>query len=135
MILIDTSTLIDSLKGNANNSTKALEKIIEKEMPFCISILTYQEILQGAKSDTEFEKLKSYFSTLNILYLPHDIDFYNFASDMRVKLKQKGITINSSIDFLIAMTAISNGYTLLHNDKDYECISNEFPELVICYDV
>jgi len=60
MTLIDTSVLIDWLRGRENPKTKIFDRIINTNAPFGISVMTYQEVLQGAKNDKEYEKLKSY---------------------------------------------------------------------------
>jgi len=69
MILVDTSVLIDWLRGKENCSTKSFDRIVETETPFGISILTYQEVLQGSKNDKEYELLKDYLGTQKIYYL------------------------------------------------------------------
>ena len=77
----------------------------------------------------EHDQLKSYLSTQNIFHLPENLEFYNKASNIRRNLRSKGITIRNTIDLLIAMTAIYNKLQLLHNDRDFDFISEEVPEL------
>ena len=117
MYLIDTSVLIDFFKGKDTKQTQKLEKIILHQIPFGISTLTYQELLQGAKDKKEFDKLKKYLSTQKIYY-PNNNSFEN-AAEIFFKCRKSGITIRSSIDVLIATTAIENGLTLLTSDKDF----------------
>ncbi|MEQ6358376.1 hypothetical protein SAMN04244560_00243 [Thermoanaerobacter thermohydrosulfuricus] len=40
-----------------------------------------------------------------------------------VSIGKKGITIRSTIDLLIAQTAIENNLYLLHDDKDFSLIA------------
>ncbi|MFZ4614772.1 MAG: twitching motility protein PilT [Rectinemataceae bacterium] len=40
-----------------------------------------------------------------------------------------GITIRSTIDLLIAKTAIENDLLLLHNDRDFTNMAKSIPEL------
>jgi hypothetical protein len=42
-------------------------------------------------------------------------------------LRQKGVTVSSTMDCLIALTAIENDLYLLHNDADYNRIGEHFP--------
>ena len=117
MYLVDTSVLIDFFKGKDTKQTQKLEKIILHQIPFGISAFTYQELLQGAKDKKEFDKLKKYLSTQKIYY-PNNNSFEN-AAEIFFKCRKSGITIRSSIDVLIATTAIENGLTLLTSDKDF----------------
>lgn len=49
-MIIDTDVLIWYLRGN----TKAKE-IVENNIPFSISVVTYMEIIQGMKNKEEFK--------------------------------------------------------------------------------
>lgn len=50
---------------------------------------------------------------------------------MNVKCRTKGITIRSTIDLLIAQTAIDNDVMLLANDSYFLNIAKIIPELKI----
>ena len=122
MILVDSSVLIDFLKGRKSVSTKKLEEIIERNIPFGITSFIYQEILQGAKTISEFNLLQEYLST-QVFYHPIDIiGSYEESGKIFFNLRRKGITIKSTIDCLIAQIAKENNLFLLHNDKDFKSI-------------
>jgi len=116
--LVDTSVLIDFFKGNETKQSKKLEKIIGNHIPFGISIFTYQELLQGAKNEKEYEKLKRYLSTQKIYYPSHET--FDASAHLFFSCRKKGITIRSTIDTLIATTAMENGLILLCSDRDFE---------------
>ncbi len=63
MVLVDTSVLIDFLKGGQNRKTALLDEIIAREVPFGISAYTYQEVLQGARNEREYKRLREYLDT------------------------------------------------------------------------
>ncbi len=117
MYLVDTSVLIDFLKGRETKQSKKLEKIMLNQIPFGISAFTYQELLQGAKNKKEYEKLKRYLSTQKIYYPTHET--FDASAHLFFSCRKKGITIRGIIDTLIATTAIENGLILLCNDKDF----------------
>jgi len=121
MYLIDTSVLIDFFKGKETKQSKKLEKIIVNKIPFGISIFTYQELLQGAKDEKEFEKLKQYLSTQKIYYPTHET--FEASAYLFFSCRKKGVTIRSTIDTLIATTAMENGLILLCSDRDFEYIT------------
>ena len=62
-------------------------------------------------------------STQIFYHLKDHIKSYSEAAKIRIKCNKKGVTINSTIDFLIVDTAIENNLFLLHNDKGFEMIS------------
>lgn len=130
MVLIDTSVLINYLKNVEDEYSKALNILIENHYPIGINNYIYLEILQGAKSQKEYEILKQYLSQFHFYEL-NNKSSYEKAALMDVKCRTKGITIRSTIDLLIAQTAIDNDVMLLANDSDFLNIAKIIPELKI----
>ena len=131
MILVDTSVLIDKLRKNINPKTLLLDRLHEAKSPFGISIFTFHEILQGAKSGDEFNKLHSYFSTQKIFYLPNDAETYTKTAKLFFDLRRHHITVRNTVDVLIAFTAVYYKIPILHNDCDFDLIAERIPELKI----
>ena len=131
MILVDSSILIDYLKGTENKQTILFDKILDNNIPYGISDYTYQELLQGSKTTQEFEKLKEYLETLTFYHLQLGKESFEKAAFLFFQCRKSGITIRSSIDLLIAEISIENNLLLLHNDKDFENMSKVIPELKI----
>jgi len=131
MILVDTSVLIDKLRKNENEKTALFDRLYKTKTPFGISIYTFHEILQGAKSEPEFNKLYSYFSTQKIFMLPNETEAYSGSARLCFSLRRQGLTIRNTIDVLIAYTAIYYDLPLLHNDRDYDLIAGKTPELKV----
>lgn len=63
MILVDTSVLIGYLKGSRGKTYDLLDEIIDREIPFGINCYIYQELLQGAKDETEYSRLQEYLGS------------------------------------------------------------------------
>jgi len=131
MILVDTSVLIDKLRKVENTKTLKLDEFNSTGTPFGISIYTFHEILQGAKSESEFQKLYDYFSTQKIFSLPDTPSVFAQSARMYFDLRRGGTTIRNTIDILIAYTAIYYDLQLLHNDTDFDYIAARVPELKI----
>jgi predicted nucleic acid-binding protein len=129
VILVDTSVLIDFFKGVNNGTTALLEQIIDNRIPFGINEYIYQEILQGSLNETEFQTLKEYLETLPFYPLLYQKESFERAARMNMLCRQAGITIRSSIDLLIAETALENDLLLLHNDRDFTAMAEVFPDL------
>ncbi len=127
MILIDTSVLIDFFKGIKNPAGVRFKSILEQDIPFGITSLIYQEILQGAKSEKEYAGLKKYLSSQRFFHPQDPIETYAKAAGIYFRCRKKGITIRSTVDCLIAQISIENELLLLHNDKDFEAMAAVAP--------
>jgi hypothetical protein len=129
MYLIDTSIWIDYWRGKKNLPAQRFAAILDRNLPFGITGVIYQEILQGAASQQDFNQLKDYLSTQRFFHPENEIFTYESAANLFFKCRRKGLTIRSSIDCLIAQIAIEYKLILLHNDVDYEHIQSIAPEL------
>ena len=130
MILVDTSVMIDFLKGKDSEQTNKLVNIIQGELPFGINPFIYQEILQGVSGENDYKLLKKYLDTQRFYYLQNGNESYANAALMYFKCRKEGITIRNSIDVIIALTAIENSLFLLHNDNDFYNIQKVFSKLI-----
>jgi predicted nucleic acid-binding protein len=131
MILADTSILVGYLKGQSHHKIALFETVLACHMPYGISSYTYQEVLQGARDEGEFEQLREYLSTQTIYSLPANLEIHTQAARMYFDLRRRGVTIRGTLDILIALTAIEHQLLLLHNDHDFDAIANMVPELKI----
>ncbi len=129
MILIDTSALISFLKGHKNSATDKFEHILKNKVPYGINYYIYQEILQGAKNEKEFKLLKEYLGSQKFYNLKNGQKSHEDAAKLYFKCRAAGYTIKSTIDLLIAQTAIENNLSLLHNDNDYINIAKIITDL------
>ena len=135
MILVDTSVIIDSFKGFKNEKVELFRKILLNNLEYGISAYTYQEILQGARDEHEFSNIKKYLSETQVYFLPETIETYEKAAKMFFDLRRQGITPRSILDVRIALTAIENNLHLLHNDKDFDMMSNKVNELKVLNEI
>ena len=120
MVLVDTSVLIGYLKGDENESLKRFQYVLDNNIPFGINSLIYQEVLQGVKSEKNFIGVKKYLDTMRFYGLKDQKESFAAAARIYYNCRRRGITINSTIDCLIAQTALENTLFLLHNDSDFE---------------
>jgi predicted nucleic acid-binding protein len=129
MILVDTSVLVGYFKGSSGVPYETFDTIIEHNIPFGISNLIYQELLQGSRTEHEFNQLKEYLQTITFYDVQHGTQSYEEAAFKYFSCRKAGITIRSSIDVIIAQIAIENNLYLLHNDNDFLHISKVMKEL------
>jgi len=129
MILIDSSILIGYFKGLKGEPYDKLDSLIDQNIPIGICNQVYQEVLQGAKNEKEFDLLKDYLNSMDIYDLRYGKKSYENAAWLYFKCRKAGITPRSTTDLIIAQTAIDNNLLLFHNDKDFVQISQVIPEL------
>jgi predicted nucleic acid-binding protein len=77
------------------------------------------EVLQGARSPREFERIKRELLALDILPMAGAHSAVAAAHNYR-DLRRRGITVRGAVDCLIATFCIENGHVLLHNDRDFD---------------
>ncbi len=131
MVLVDSSVFINYLKGCYNEKTELFQQLVDRDIPYGISVLTYQEILQGARNEREFTVLLEYLDTQAIYSPPSTTEYYEKAARLFFRLRRRGVTVRGQIDMLIAVTAIANDLMLLHDDRDFDAIASKTPELKI----
>lgn len=131
MILVDTSVLIGYLKGQDDARTLLFDELQTRKIPFGISPYTLQEVLQGARNEEDYQRLWEYLSTQIIYFLPEEISTYEKAARLYFDLRRKGLTPRSTIDILIALTALEHKLMLLHNDRDFDLMAEQMEELKI----
>ncbi len=122
MILVDTSVLIDYLKGTNNAAVKRFQFVLDNGIPFGINSFIYQELLQGVKTEKDFRKLKQYLDTQTFYNLKDTKESFAQAARIYFMCRKKGLTVSSTIDCLIVQTVLEHDLYLLHNDKDFERI-------------
>jgi predicted nucleic acid-binding protein len=124
VILVETSVLIQFLRGDHNEKVAFFEALISDGQPYGISTYTYAEVLQGARNSVEYQQLDEYLGS-QVVYEPRPgKNTFKEAATIFYELRRKGYTIRGLIDVLIALTSLHNNLMLLHNDKDFEFIKN-----------
>ena len=81
-----------------------------------------QKVLQGVVSDKDFRNISAYLNTSTRL-IENSYDLTHEAAKLYRELRKKGITIRKPNDCLIAVHAIRNHISLLHDDRDFQLIS------------
>lgn len=122
-VLVDTSIWSQALRRQKPSRTKEidlLEELIEQGNAVLSGIIL-QEILQGIKIRDQFLKLKNHFAAFTLLESQRTT--YENAADLFSKCRAKGISV-STVDCLIAATAIENDCLLFTLDTDFSAIAS-----------
>ena len=117
MVIVDSSVWIGFLNGTDSPQTNWLAAAIGKK-EIALTSLILCEVLQGIDIEAQFRATERellrfpVFDTLDTRLVTASAQNYR-------TLRRKGITIRKTIDCLIATFCIENGFSLLHNDRDF----------------
>jgi Predicted nucleic acid-binding protein, contains PIN domain len=129
MVLVDTSVWINLFRNRHTGPTDRLHRLLDEQRSFAIAPVILQEVLQGAADEREFALLNEYFSTQRVLTSEDPLSTHANAARLYFDCRRRGFTPRSSIDCLIARTAVEHGVPLLHDDRDFDRIAEVFPKL------
>lgn len=130
MILVDSTVWIDLLRQRDFAQVTALRDLLVGREA-AVSLLIYQEVLQGATSPEHFLQLREYFSTLPMLHTDSPLRLHEAAAHLYARCRWAGITPRNGYDCLIAQIAIEHGVPLLANDRDFAALARVEPRLRI----
>ncbi|MBW1719713.1 MAG: PIN domain nuclease [Deltaproteobacteria bacterium] len=124
MILVDSSVWIDYFNGISTWQTDSLDNYLSN-VPVVIGDLILTEVLQGFRSNKDFETAKNFLGALPF----RQIGGYNVAIQSAQNyrsLRKAGVTVRKTIDVIIATFCIIEGLTLLHDDRDFDPMESHF---------
>ncbi|MCW7474811.1 type II toxin-antitoxin system VapC family toxin [Leptospira levettii] len=115
--LIDTDIIIYSLKGNENVQKIFLER---KNLSKAISVITYGELIFGAKKSKSREKNLATVYRIGELFPVIEITkgIVETFGEVKATLQKKGNTVDD-FDLLIGSTALFLNYTLVTNNEKH----------------
>ena len=125
MILVDSSVWIDYFNGKRSWQTDLLDHMLSN-VPIIMGDLILTEVLQGFKSDKDYETAKNYLGKLPFRQMGGYNVAIQSAQNYR-QLRKAGVTVRKTIDIIIATFCIIEGLTLLHDDRDFDPIASHFP--------
>lgn len=129
MYLVDTSAWIDLFRQRDTGPVRMLRALLSQRLPYGITGVIYQEVLQGASSDENFKRLSDYFGTQRFYHPKDSVRSYAEAAHLYARCRRQGIAIRSTVDCLIARIAIEHKLLLLHGDNDYIRLARIEPQL------
>ncbi len=120
-IIVDTSVWINFYNGISNNTVETLKAIMVNDV-IVVPPIIVQEILQGIKGKKLLHFVED--ALLGFQFISYDIYEAAFEAAALYRFaRAKGVTLRSANDCLIAWLCISNNFSILHNDKDFDNIA------------
>jgi predicted nucleic acid-binding protein len=118
LILVESSVWIDYFNGTVTPQTEKLDKLLGEEL-VAIGDLMLTEVLQGFRSERDFNLARNMLASLRVVELCGPDIAIQAAKNFRA-LRVLGVTIRKTIGTIIATRCIESGYSLLHNDRDFD---------------
>ena len=118
-VLVDSSVWIEVLRGDRSARMQLSHLARDRGIVTCEPVM--MEILSGARRG-DAHRIESFLDGFLSLPLRAELDF-RFAALVRRRLRDRGLTLRSGMDALIATIAINHGATVLHQDSDFERIA------------
>ncbi len=124
-LLVDTSVWIHFLNGASTPQVNTLTEYIENDYAIYVNPIIIQEVLQGVKNDRQFDSIKE--SLLALIVLNDDaLEMAITSAKLYRRLRKRGVTIRKSSDCLIAQYAIKYNLNILHQDRDFDLIFENY---------
>ena len=117
-MLFDTDVLIWVLRGN-----KKAARLIDSTEVRCVSVVTYMELLQGARDKQEMKAIRSFLVDLGFEMIPLTENIGHRAS---IYVEEYALKSGMCLaDALLGATAVENQLTLCSaNRKHYKPITD-----------
>jgi predicted nucleic acid-binding protein len=129
VFLVDTSVWIDYFNDRETSAVDFLDSLLAHPLSCGICDQILMELLQGAGTDASFRTLSDYLGG-QLSYAQEDSRASHIAAaDIYRLCRQRGLTIRSAFDCLIAQCAIEHDLTLLHSDRDFLAMAEVAPDL------
>jgi predicted nucleic acid-binding protein len=118
MTIVDSTVWIDLLNGVSNPQTQWLERAIRRER-IGLTDLILCEVLQGIRGETLFNEVRAELTEFRVFNTAGVDLAVNAAHNYRT-LCALGHTVRKTIDCLIATFCLTQAYSLLHRDHDFD---------------
>ena len=115
-VLVDSSVWIDLFAARETPQVTFLQKVVETGLDALAPGVVVCEVLRGVRSDAKARELAALFRQL-VAAPELDAKDYVDAAALYRACRTRGITLQSTIDCLIAQLSIRHGLALLTADQ------------------
>lgn len=122
MILVDSSVWIDFFRGTVNRQTELLIELLKGRSPGAdvgVGDLVIYEVMRGFDKPQDRLRARALLLDISVVEIG-GLDNALLAAEHYSVLRQKGYTIASPIDVLLASYCITHNHDLLHRDADFD---------------
>jgi predicted nucleic acid-binding protein len=119
VVLVDTSVWIEVFRARAPLDLEALAPL--DDVVTCLPVV--QEVLQGFRDEAAHRTARQAMLSLPIVDRPLDQGVFDAAIDLYRTARRAGLTVRSSVDCLIAASALRHDLEVLHRDRDFPILA------------
>jgi len=123
MIVVDSSVWIGVFRGADRRAVSSLNRIMTMEEADTIIVgdIVLVEVLRGARDDRHAEWIERRLRKFTIERMLDDRSAVRVAANYR-ELRRLGVTV-PTVDLIIATFCVERGYSLLHDDGDFDILA------------
>ncbi|MCX6969735.1 MAG: PIN domain nuclease [Verrucomicrobia bacterium] len=121
MFLVDTGVWIDFLREKTTQEVDAVNSLLEREETIAFTGIILQELMQGCSGEKDAVAIEKHF--LPFIEIFPQRGTYKLAARIYRNCRNRGFTIRSSVDCLIAACAMEQNCSVLHRDRDFSIIA------------
>lgn len=118
MILVDSSVWIDFFRNRPSVQAEWLDRNLGIES-LVVGDLILAEVLRGFRDDRGFNEARRMLARLSQVTLGGEDIAVESARNFR-RLRARGVTVRGTVDVIIATRCLSEGFRLLHSDRDFD---------------
>jgi predicted nucleic acid-binding protein len=118
MWIVDSSVWIAYFNGDVTSQTNLLDAGLGQQA-IGLGDIILCEVLQGYRSQRDFETARQALLQFPV-YTIGSVEIAIKSAENFRYLRRRGITVRKTIDCLIATFVIENGFSLLHDDHDFD---------------
>jgi predicted nucleic acid-binding protein len=118
MVIVDTTVWIDYLNGVQTSQTNWLDAEV-KSQRLGLTDITLCEVLQGVTDEEQAAETQRMLLKFEVMPMG-GIDLAVASAQNYRELRNRGETVCKTVACLIATFCLTNGHTLLHNDRDFD---------------
>ena len=130
-MIVDTSAWVEYLRATGSPIHLTLRASVQAGQPIATPAPVVMELLSGSRSELKAVQLLQFLNRFEIL-VPNSLRDYQGAARIYRTCRRAGFTIRSSVDCMVAATALGENRPLLARDRDFAVIARHTElELVI----
>lgn len=133
MILVDTSAWIELFDATESSAERTLVRLLDEGEEVGMTEVVAMELLAGATSRADAAELRAHALAFPMLQVG-GLAAYELAAELYRRCRDRGETVGSLPDCLIAAVAIEAGAPVLHCDRHFDALARHTPLEVVPLD-
>jgi predicted nucleic acid-binding protein len=129
VIVVDTTVWIDFLNGRNQPHVQKLAEMIDADAGVALTDVILAEVLQGIRDERQVRPVDDRLCAFDVFRL-ENLDDFRRAAHLYRTARRHGVTIRRTLDCLIASVCIREQLPIMHNDTDFDRLT-EYSSLMI----